>query len=80
MKVEVQKQPVQINPVVITLETIDELIAMWHRMNLSGAHIRENTCDVDTFNNEKDWDLSVDIFNVIDDELSNLKIKPGVTS
>ena len=80
MKVEVQKQPVQpirINPVIITLETLDELIAMWHRMNIGGAHVRENTCDVDTFDNGKDWDLSRILFDKIDCELINFGIRPG---
>ena len=77
MKVEVQKQPVQINPVVITLETLDELKAMWHRMNISGEFVRDNTCDVDTFNNDKDWNLSQIIFDIIDEELLLLNIKPG---
>ena len=77
MKVEIQKQPVQINPFVITLETVDELIAMWHRMDISGAHIRENTCDIDTFDNEKDRELSQIIFDKVDSELIDLGIKPG---
>ncbi len=77
MKIETP-QTNQVRPIIITLENVDELIFMWHRMVTSTSVIEENSENKETFNPIVDDSLAYNIFSKVDDELAFAKIKPGV--
>jgi len=68
MKIEQNRK---FEPITITLETIEEVYAMWHRMNLSWETLEPytNTRKVPFTTN----DLDLHIFNFLDKVIDNYK-------
>jgi len=66
------KQNKEFKPVTITLETIEEVYTMWHRMNLSSNTVEEYTeCNKVPF--IKDSDLDYTIFKFLSKVIDNYK-------
>lgn len=77
MRIEQEKER-KVWPITIVLENVDDLLCMWHRMNINTMHIRNHTTNQNTLDDAKDCDMASDIFDVVDDELARLHIPPGV--
>jgi len=76
MRIEQDKE-CRVRPITIVLDSVDDLIFMFHRMNVPGQDILKSTTSAETFDNDKDYKLSSDIFDIVDNELARLNVEPG---
>ena len=73
----IEKTDKEFRPVTIILESPEELMFMWHRMNLSEHDIEEASREYThvPFNGVRDGILGLRIFGSVDDELIRLGLK-----
>lgn len=74
MKCELEDTNTNFKPITIklTVESKDELIALWHRFNVSPTAIREHTTSSYKFDTKPDNDITECIWDIIDNKLKEL--------
>jgi len=66
MKATQGELPPQFTPITLTIETLDEALTIWHRMNISNYAFRE------AYDEEERLDKFIDESSKVFDALSNL--------
>ena len=71
----IEKAREEFIPLTITLESPEELMFMWHRMNLASVEVFKYPTNVVPRNTETDHDYSTKIYRDIDNELRRLGLR-----
>jgi len=74
-KMRIEKIKEKFCPVTITLESPEELMFMWYRMNAGSSAIFEHVTGAVPHNTNTDHSYSLKIYRELDEELTRLGLK-----
>jgi hypothetical protein len=74
-KMRIEKAKGEFIPLTITLESPEELMFMWHRMNLGSAGVFQYASESVPRNTDMDHACSLKLYREIDEELKRLGLK-----